>query len=438
MKGNFYIQSFHSNYPDDYWRRYPRRQWNYLAVLLLAMMMLMTAEVYAEAEPKAPLEWDLTAIIYCDVRIDVPACGSYISFMGAVTNRRHNYYLNGMIEERPVALIRGVKHEDVDTRFNLLLERTKEYVPSHVNNTFHCFYDSNRAEDEFVEDTWLVTSGEGYSAAYYEREAFLPYFCYGIYVEVPKVFNFEVERVISKCPDHYKADPVLGATCIDNGEPNIPPKINNLPPSLIIVTEGVDTNAVDNTGNPLGRGTWTLDLNAVDPDKFPDDPLTYSLQDAPSFVNLSPNGVLSIDVPIGTGGGYHSGITIDVYDGRDTTSATFDVQVEPNLPPVAIVEPVGDFRVEVGKPLDLDASQSSDPEHQPLTYQWVPITNGPSLDNISFTGEKTAKPTFTSNVTGSFGAIFEVWDPYQKSNRIAINIHVVDYDPERNEGTGDV
>jgi len=121
-------------------------------VVILLLSVLLVAKVHAEATPKTPLEWDLTAIIYCGHKIDVPACSNYISFMGAEVNTRHAYYQQRELDAKPVALIRGVKTEDVDAEFDTLLGKTKLYTPFHQNLAFYCYYDGNRPES--VAQTW--------------------------------------------------------------------------------------------------------------------------------------------------------------------------------------------------------------------------------------------------------------------------------------------
>jgi uncharacterized protein (TIGR02145 family) len=132
----------------------------------------------------------------------------------------------------------------------------------------------------------------------------------------------------------------------------------NHPPVIEII------RSLPETGNP---GTvFNLSVEASDPDG---DKLIYSWRsDAGSFVDSANQAQTKWKAPI-SGNVNAVNITVDVSDGQSTTTGNHQVKLSLNIQPV-----ISDIRsyptVDVGGALFVVKVIASDPENDPLTYDW--------------------------------------------------------------------
>ncbi len=80
----------------------------------------------------------------------------------------------------------------------------------------------------------------------------------------------------------------------------------------------------------------------------------------------------------------------------------------PNQPPIANAGP--DQTVTVGTLVTLDGRRSSDPDGDPITFQWSFVST-PEGSAAELTGADTAQPTFTPDVAGEYIIELTVTDP---------------------------
>ncbi len=153
-------------------------------------------------------------------------------------------------------------------------------------------------------------------------------------------------------------------------------------------------------------GQVALDGSAShDPDG---DPLTYSWQIVSrpegSSASLSvPNGprpILTIDVE----GTYV--VSLVVSDRYDASVADTITVTAANRAPIARI--VAPLPAAVGETVTLDGQNSSDPDHDPITYSW--ILTAPAGSTAVLSGASTATPSFTFDVDGPFRLTLTVSD----------------------------
>jgi hypothetical protein len=105
-------------------------------------------------------------------------------------------------------------------------------------------------------------------------------------------------------------------------------------------------------------------------------------------------------------------VSLTVSDGGlESVPVQMTVEID-NTPPVA--QAGADFIVPVGGMAQLDGSQSSDPDGDPLTYQWrIEVRPPGSAAVLGDAG--SARPSFTADVPGVFVLALEVSDGAERS-----------------------
>lgn len=201
----------------------------------------------------------------------------------------------------------------------------------------------------------------------------------------------------------------LGGQCIANGSP--------------IATAGADRTAPYHT-------TVTLDASAShDPDG---DPVTFAwilTPPAGSAAVLSSTSSATPTFYADVAGVYTAVVTVS--DGTLSSSATVHVTAQ-NYPPVASAGTGS--TVPKTSVVTLDATASSDPDLDALTYSWV-LTSRPAASTAALVNATFAKATFTADVAGTYVATVTVSDGTFTSTA-SVQIVAVDTPPVANAGAG--
>lgn len=165
--------------------------------------------------------------------------------------------------------------------------------------------------------------------------------------------------------------------------------------------------------------TVTLIGQGQDPDTEEQGQLTYQwVQIAGPTVTLSGSGAnVSFVSPMVTTGGNPAAsetltFTLTVTDPNGATGTSNVDVVVTNLPHAPVAVAGGNLTVNEGSSVTLNGSASSDPDGDPLTFQWVQVS-GPT---VTLTGANTAFPGFTAPMVTASGAVLKfkltVRDPY--------------------------
>ena len=203
---------------------------------------------------------------------------------------------------------------------------------------------------------------------------------------------------------------LLVLTCCGDNEEDIP----GSPP----IADPGEYDSVK-LGNPT---TITLDgSNSSDPDG---DTLTYEwrLVQAPegsTFVNFFDTDKVRAFFTPDVEGEYI--ISLTVSDGHHppvTEEVTIIILPPPN-PPVADTGP--DQTVNVNETVTLDGSGSSDPDGDPLTYNWA-IASKPALSNVSITDKDKEMASFTPDRTGNYVIELTVTDVDGESDKDNVTV----------------
>lgn len=149
---------------------------------------------------------------------------------------------------------------------------------------------------------------------------------------------------------------------------------------------------LDATPNSVVAGTQvTLNANESRNPTGPDSQLSYSwtVLSAPEGANASTPAAKRGNVLLETPGEYT--YQVEVSNGVTTSEATTTVQVvsKPNAPPTA--DAGTDRTVVEGRTVRLQATNSTDPDGQSLSYEWAQVS-GP---NVSVSDAGSASPTLT-------------------------------------------
>jgi hypothetical protein len=173
----------------------------------------------------------------------------------------------------------------------------------------------------------------------------------------------------------------------------------------------------------------TLDGTASsDPDG---DTLTFNWQ-APEGVVLEDGQTPTPKFTVGNPGGVYS-FTLTVSDGMLTSEDVVVVSTD-NLPPVA--EAGNDVVLTEGESIQLNGSDSYDPEGQAITYSW--ILNNVNDGMLTLAGPDTAMPTVTAVAAGEYIVDLVVNDGLQASQpdqvKVTVKPLVVNQAPTANAG----
>ena len=133
---------------------------------------------------------------------------------------------------------------------------------------------------------------------------------------------------------------------------------------------------------------YTYDVEATDPQQ---DPLTYSLQEAPSGMSIDENTGLITWTPFNAG---TADVTVNVSDGSLSTGQIFTITVDynPDNQPPGLVA-IGNQTANLGETLMLQLG-ATDPEGNPIVFGASPM---PLLENATLSAE-TGVFTFTPTV----------------------------------------
>ncbi|MFO7287793.1 MAG: PKD domain-containing protein, partial [Gammaproteobacteria bacterium] len=209
-------------------------------------------------------------------------------------------------------------------------------------------------------------------------------------------------------------------------------KTSSAPDTVRVLTE--NTAPVANAG--LDRTAVvgeTVELDGSGSTDVDGDRLTYRWTLAPpagSAATLSdPTAVrptFTIDVP----GAYVA--TLIVNDGTDDSAPdTVTIQTR-NSAPHADAGP--DQTIAVGALVELDGSASSDPDGDPLTFDWT-LTSRPSGSSASLSNANTVKPSFVADRPGEYVATLVVSDGEFDSEPDTVKVSTTNSAPVANAGS---
>lgn len=123
-------------------------------------------------------------------------------------------------------------------------------------------------------------------------------------------------------------------------------------------------------------------------------------------------------------------IRLTVSDGDKTSSDTTNVIVS-NRGPTAATS--GDLQAPTGSQVTLNATASTDPENDPLTFAWT-ILSQPAGSNVTLSAADTATPTLTVLAAGNYVFRVTVRDPSGAQSTAEQRLTVINQPPLANAG----
>ena len=194
-------------------------------------------------------------------------------------------------------------------------------------------------------------------------------------------------------------------------DPNTPPDcVAEANPAVVMVLDRVildGTGSSDADGDPLsfqwtfvtrpnGSGTNMIGSQTDTAEFFPDRAGTYEIE-------------------------------LEVDDGTDVRACSVFVDADtPNQDPVA--DAGNDQRVTVGDFVQLDGSFSSDPDNDPLTYEWQ-MTRVPNNSTATLNNAQTRTPSFTADRRGDYEIELRVNDGTVWSASSVVRVTAEEDDP---------
>jgi len=191
---------------------------------------------------------------------------------------------------------------------------------------------------------------------------------------------------------------------------------------------GDNTAAVASAGNDLIIEISTpVSLNGGGSTDADNDPISYSWQITASPMGSTPvlNNPLTAapDFAADVAGDYDVELTVtDGFSGTDTDSVTIAVfAVVTNSPPTA--DAGADQQVEPGVTVDLNGSQSDDPNGDLLTYSWQFVLPLPAGSAAVLNRADEVAPDFVADVNGTFIVELTVDDgEFQSTDTVTIDV----------------
>jgi N-acetylneuraminic acid mutarotase len=170
----------------------------------------------------------------------------------------------------------------------------------------------------------------------------------------------------------------------------------------------------------------TVSLNGSGSSDADGDPLTFAwsftstpTRSAAQLANpASATPSFTADVP----GNYV--VSLAVNDGKVSSAASTVTVTAKAANSAPVANPGPNRSVLLGTTVTFDGTASSDPDGDPLTYDWQ-VTGRPWLSTASFSDPTSPTPTFTPDLTGIYGFILIVRDGQRESEPVAFTLTVV-------------
>lgn len=201
-------------------------------------------------------------------------------------------------------------------------------------------------------------------------------------------------------------------------------KLNSAPSTMTVSASIGNRAPVANagTGQTVTVGTQ-ITLNgsgSSDPDG---NPITYSwtITNKPSASTATLTGPTTVNpkVTLSTAGSYTFQLIVN--DGSLNSAASTVTYTANSLP---IANAGADLSGTTGLQVMLDGTKSSDPDNNPITYNWTLPTRPTGSKLTAVTGNTTSRPTFTPDVAGLYVAQLIVNDGLVNSTADTVNINV--------------
>lgn len=154
-------------------------------------------------------------------------------------------------------------------------------------------------------------------------------------------------------------------------------------------------------------GRSVVSLDATGSSDADGDPLTYGwVQTSGPSVSLSDATAAqpTFTAPQGATSSQVLSFEVTVSDGVASSTATVDITISPNSPPVAEAG-ADQGPVDSGQTVTLDGTGSSDPDNDALTYSWTQVSG----TQVTLSDPAAASPTFTAPlVNGTEDLVFQL------------------------------
>jgi hypothetical protein len=197
-----------------------------------------------------------------------------------------------------------------------------------------------------------------------------------------------------------------------------PPPIANAGPNQFVQPGSIVTLDGSASSDPLGRTlTYAWSFNSKPAGS------TATLSN-PTAVNPT----FTVDQP----GNYVVQLVVTDSAGLQSTPSTVTLSTT-NTPPVASAG-ANQHVTQIGATIQLDGSQSFDPDGDPLTYQWS-LVSIPTGSRATLSNPNIVNPTFIADEHGSYVVKLIVSDPFSLSSSSEVTISSDNLPPVANAGT---